>query len=288
MTKRYSRCKRSKRCKKHFMRNLLVISILIAITILAFDVRLEVTKYIVDAKEIESEVRIALITDLHSCYYGEHQVNLVMALERQNPDMVLLGGDFFDDDLPYHHAIAFLEAISGRYPIYYVTGNHEYWSKDVDTMLEIMERYKVVVLDGKYKKVQVRGEKINIGGVDDPDVYRLTDKKTRIEEELEQLRGMKNNGNYSILLSHRPEYYKEYQKYPFDLVLAGHAHGGQWRIPFLLNGLFAPDQGLFPKYAGGRYDFGDMEMIVSRGLARESTMVPRIFNRPELVMVYLR
>ena len=74
----------------------------------------------------------------------------------------------------------------------------------------------------------------------------------------------------------------------FELVLAGHAHGGQWRLPGLLNGLFAPDQGLFPTYAGGRYALGDTTLLVSRGLARESTRLPRFYNRPELVMVELR
>ena len=72
------------------------------------------------------------------------------------------------------------------------------------------------------------------------------------------------------------------------LLLAGHAHGGQWRLPGLLNGLFAPDQGLFPTYAGGRYALGDTTLLVSRGLARESTRLPRFYNRPELVMVELR
>ena len=95
------------------------------------------------------------------------------------------------------------------------------------------------------------------------------------------------NDNYTILLSHRPEFFELYTKYDFDLVLCGHAHGGQWRIPGILNGLYAPHQGIFPKYAGGRYDSEDMTMIVSRGLARETTRVPRIFNRPELVVIDL-
>ena len=90
---------------------------------------------------------------------------------------------------------------------------------------------------------------------------------------------------FTILLSHRPEYCKTYMKYTFDLVLCGHAHGGQWRIPGILNGLYAPHQGIVPKYAGGRYDSEDMTMIVSRGLAKETTRIPRIFNRPELVVI---
>ena len=71
----------------------------------------------------------------------------------------------------------------------------------------------------------------------------------------------------------------------FDLILAGHAHGGQWRLPGVVNGLLAPDQGLFPPYAGWRYELEGGTLIVSRGLARESTRVPRVFNRPELVII---
>ena len=93
--------------------------------------------------------------------------------------------------------------------------------------------------------------------------------------------------HFTVLLSHRPELAEMYQKYKFDLVLSGHAHGGQWRIPGILNGLFAPNQGILPRYAGGRYDFEGQTLIVSRGLARESTLAPRIFNRPELVIIEL-
>lgn len=96
-----------------------------------------------------------------------------------------------------------------------------------------------------------------------------------------------DNGLYTILLAHRPEWIDLYGTYDFDLVLSGHAHGGQWRLPGLINGVFAPDQGMLPKYAGGKYGVNGTTMIVSRGLARESTSVPRIFNRPELVVVDL-
>ena len=95
-------------------------------------------------------------------------------------------------------------------------------------------------------------------------------------------------GLYTILLAHRPEELELYASLGFDLVLTGHAHGGQWRIPGVLNGLYAPDQGLFPRYAGGRYELDGTVMIVSRGLARESTRVPRFYNRPELVMIELK
>ena len=97
-----------------------------------------------------------------------------------------------------------------------------------------------------------------------------------------------DKNSYKILLTHRPEKFEEYTQYDFDLILSGHAHGGQWRIPGILNGLYAPNQGLFPKYAGGYYEIDDKKMIVSRGLARESTLIPRFYNRPELVIIKLQ
>ena len=107
-------------------------------------------------------------------------------------------------------------------------------------------------------------------------------------EQPRQAAAQAEGARYTILLTHRPEQPELYTLLGFDLVLAGHAHGGQWRIPGVLNGLYAPDQGLFPRYAGGRYELDGTVMIVSRGLARESTRVPRFYNRPELVMIELK
>ena len=92
---------------------------------------------------------------------------------------------------------------------------------------------------------------------------------------------------FKILVAHRPELIELYKKYPFDLVVSGHAHGGQVRIPFLLNGLFAPNQGLFPKYAGGAYIHENLTHIVSRGLSF-SPKLPRVFNPPEIVVVNIK
>ena len=96
-----------------------------------------------------------------------------------------------------------------------------------------------------------------------------------------------DSDSYNIILSHRPDYFDTYTAQDYDLALCGHAHGGQWRIPGILNGLYAPNQGLFPKYAGGLYEEDGTTMIVSRGLARESTRIPRLYNRPELVIIDL-
>ena len=103
--------------------------------------------------------------------------------------------------------------------------------------------------------------------------------------ELVEILEMPENFNTTAI---RKIGHMEYFEYDFDLVLSGHTHGGQGRIPFILNGFFAPEQGYFPKLAGGLYDFGENKLIISRGLSRENTIIPRIFNRPELVFVSVK
>ena len=325
---------KQKQNKKRFLSILGVVSLVILLIVLACDSRLKTVHYTVESNKVNVPIRIALITDLHSCNYGKNQKNLIEAVQKQNPDIVLLGGDIFDDKLSYDNAELAVRQLAELYPCYYVTGNHEYWSRDIGTILEIVKDCGVTALSGECDTININGQVINICGVDDPDVEKYLAEGMSIEEQLknvseaaqEATRGvLKGEAQevvqevlqeeaitreaaketvqeavqeeiwkiaettsteiFTVLLSHRPELFEIYQKYEFDLVLSGHAHGGQWRIPGLLNGLFAPNQGLFPKYAGGRYDYDGGTMIVSRGLARESTRIPRIFNRPELVIV---
>lgn len=269
-------------------RAMLVIVVLLVLTIFVCDARLKIVFYTVESEKINQPVRLALITDLHACCYGKNQKNLVEAVLKQKPDVVLLGGDIFDDKLAYDNAEVAIRQLAEQIPCYYVTGNHEYWSRDIGTILEIVKSCGVTILSGSCDTIILNGQTINICGVDDPDVTEYLVEGVPIEIQLadaQEEAGAAGMEHYTILLSHRPELYETYQKYDFDLVLSGHAHGGQWRIPWLLNGLYAPNQGLFPEYAGGRYDDETGTMIVSRGLARESTPVPRIFNRPELVII---
>jgi len=279
--------------------------VLLILALFAFDTRLLVRKYSIEAEEIDIPIRIALVTDLHSCDYGKNQSGLIDAVDAQKPDVILLGGDIFDDGKEDTNTELFLAGIADKYPCYYVTGNHECWSGKYrfDKQMEILAKYRIPVLSGETVILDINGETIRLCGADDPDVYMVnTDLETDPQEYIQaQMNKEKNfvsqiaavsksasEEEYTILLSHRPEYYETYTDYRFDLVLCGHAHGGQWRIPGILNGLYAPHQGIFPKYAGGRYDADDMTMIVSRGLARETTRVPRIFNRPELAVIDLK
>ncbi len=269
---------------------LAVLAAMLLLAILAFDSRLVVRSYTLDADTIASPIRIAFVTDLHSCRYGENQQELIDAVLAQKPDLVLLGGDIFDDEIPDTDGEVFLRGIADKVPCFYVTGNHEYWSgnEGFAAKMDILVEYGVTILSGVCKTLTINGETINLCGVDDPVAFSNVGDPDGFEEQLASAASSAQEDCYTILLSHRPEYFETYAAFDFDLVLSGHAHGGQWRIPLLLNGLYAPNQGVFPQYAGGIYESGATTMVVSRGLARETTFVPRIFNHPELVIVDLR
>jgi len=259
-----------------------VLLLLLALAVNAYDARLITRTYTVRAG-LAAPQRIALVTDLHSCDYGEGQRTLIEAVRAASPDMVLLGGDIFDDVIPNDNSAAFLTVIAAEYPCYYVTGNHEIWDGEEGfaEMMAILADCGVTVLSGESVKL---APGLVLSGIDDPVKYKNADDPGGFLRELGEL-ASDGGADYHILLSHRPEYFEDYAALGFDLVLCGHAHGGQWRIPGLVNGIYAPNQGILPKYAGGRYDADGTTMIVSRGLARETTRIPRIWNRPELVVI---
>lgn len=272
--------------KKHIL--IATITIIIVLALLAFDVRLKIVQYNITSEKIKKPMRIALVTDLHSCKYGAVQKTLIDAVDREKPDMILLGGDIFDDEIPDDNTKIFLSAIAKKYPCYYVTGNHEYWSMRAREMLDWLRAHGIEDIGGKTIQTNVNGNEICLSGLNDPDEARYTGEGDGMKAELGRAMNERDDTAFTMLLTHRPSFVDLYKDAGFDLVLAGHAHGGQWRIPGVLNGVFAPDEGFFPKYAGGFYHFDNGgEMIVSRGLARESTRVPRIFNRPELVIINL-
>lgn len=196
------------------------------------------------------------------------------------PDVILLGGDIVDDNNPLENARSFFEALVGaKIPAYYVSGNHDRRRPDFESVLEMIRGYGVNVLEGKSVVVDLPGGgKINLCGLRE---YATAEAcASSLEESFSDL----SQETYNLLLAHRPDYIDLYRKYPFDLVLSDHAHGGQVRIPFLINGLYAPNQGWFPKYAGGRYDVEGTQLIVSRGLSY-FPLLPRVFNPPEVVVI---
>ncbi len=241
----------------------------------ALDTSISVPVYKIFSDKVTKSVRIVLLTDFHSSSYGKEQQVLIDAVNSQKPDVILLAGDIFEDVRPHKHSIELLERLGKAYPCYYVTGNHEVWSGEVNEIKDTVRSLGVTVLEGDGEVHNFGGQNIRICGVDD----------SAGGKQFADCAHMTGDGVFTVLMSHRPDLVDLYSGNGFDLAVCGHAHGGQVRIPGLLNGLYAPNQGLFPKYAGGRYTLADgsTEMIVSRGLCKN--ILPRVFNRPEVVVI---
>lgn len=252
----------------------------------------------------KSFIRIVQISDLHSNDYGENQEKLVQKILDAEPDLIFFTGDIFDfrmkGDKPVENVRALLRGVEGICPLFYVCGNHEFYEGHNNEFTYLIRDYGGTVLEDEAVTVNVKNHTLVIAGVSDPiiDVPKENRYKSAADDEkylkrvLETSKKARNLlGDVYILLAHRPDYIKAYtEENLYNLIFSGHAHGGQWRFPPLINGLYAPGQGLFPKYAGGRYDFllssGKTEtFIVSRGLCHQTPKFPRIFNDLEVVVV---
>lgn len=260
-----------------------VLAILVVLTLIALDERLILRTYTVVSPKLTAEVRLAVVTDFHSSDNADDVVAMVTSCA---PDAVLMVGDMFDDDIanrPTERTLSLMRQLSAQYPCYYVSGNHEAWTGEMDALYQQTEEAGVTVLRMSSGVLTVRGQRIALCGVPDPYEMVLSG-ALDTEEQLRQALEDVDSADFTVLLAHRPELLAKYAQFPLDLVVSGHAHGGQVRIPGVLNGLYAPNQGWFPKLAGGAYTQDGTTLIVSRGLAVR-TRLPRIFNRPEVVLV---
>lgn len=260
-----------------------VLAILVVLTLIALDERLILRTYTVMSPKLTAEVRLAVVTDFHSSDNADDVVAMVTSCA---PDAVLMVGDMFDDDIanrPTERTLSLMRQLSAQYPCYYVSGNHEAWTGEMDALYQQTEEAGVTVLRMSSGVLTVRGQRIALCGVPDPYEMVLSGAPDT-EEQLRQALEDVDSADFTVLLAHRPELLAKYAQFPLDLVVSGHAHGGQVRIPGVLNGLYAPNQGWFPKLAGGAYTQDGTTLIVSRGLAVR-TRLPRIFNRPEVVLV---
>jgi len=219
--------------------------------------------------------RIAHVSDLHSAEMGQGNEKLILMLRDAKPDMIAITGDLMDSrDTDSAIALAFASEAAKIAPTYYVTGNHEARLDEAlyNRLMDGLCAAGVIVLEDEEQIISRNGEAISIAG----HKWGQTDKIADISDY----------DGYTILLSHHPENFGNYVSGGYDLVLTGHAHGGQFRLPFI-GGLFAPGQGLFPKYDSGLYSEESTDMIVSRGIGN-STFPLRFNNPPELVLIVLK
>ena len=232
--------------------------------------------------------RIAHISDLHNTEMGKDNKKLLDMLREAKPDIIAITGDLIDSrNTDIEIALKFTGAAMEIAPCYYVTGNHEARVSEYDELKEGMIELGVAVLEDGCIELEQSGETITLLGVNDPSFqtdYLFGDSKTVMQSKLQEI--INEEETYTILLSHRPELFEVYRESKVDLVLSGHAHGGQFRLPFV-GGLVAPNQGLFPKYDAGLYTEDNTNMIVSRGIGN-SILPFRFNNRPEVILIELK
>ena len=228
--------------------------------------------------------KIAHVSDLHNAVFGRKNEKLLSLIRAAESDIIAITGDLIDSrHTDIDSALAFVEGAAEIAPVYYVTGNHES-RLDFDEIEPRLIAAGARVLRNEAEDIGRGGERIRLAGIDDPSFIRTGETaEERAAAELEQLGD--GGGTFTVLLAHRPELVEVYAEYGAGLVLSGHAHGGQVRLP-LLGGLYAPGQGLLPEYDSGLYSLGETQMVVSRGLGN-SVAPLRVNNRPELVIVTL-
>ena len=262
---------------------IIVLAIIFIAWLIWSNLSIETNYYTISGEHLPASFdgfKIAHVSDLHNAEFGTDNSQLLNILRDAKPDIIAITGDSIDK---FHTnteiTVNFLKDAMAIAPCYLVTGNHEGWLGIVE-FIELEKRLEdigVIVLHNEEHEIELGGEIITVFGVDDPD-YRSGFSQS--------LKKGSASENYTVLLSHRPEHFEEYVENGYDLVLSGHAHGGQFRLP-IIGGLLAPNQGWFPKYDSGLYTKNNTNMIVSRGIG--NSVVPiRFNNRPQIVIIELK
>jgi predicted MPP superfamily phosphohydrolase len=234
--------------------------------------------------------KIAQISDLHNKEFGHNQSRLLKLIKKANPDILVITGDLISSkDTNFDIAMEFIYEAIDIAPVYYVPGNHEAFSVLYSDLVQKFNDLGVTILNDEKIQIKRENSSIDLIGLKDPS-FTLSNYWTEVVTD--QLGKRLNNlvkgevDSFKILLSHRPDLIDIYASNQIDLAFTGHAHGGQFRLPYI-GGLVAPNQGFFPKYTSGAYTMDKTTMVVSRGLGKSSIPI-RIFNRPEVIIVTLK
>ena len=279
--------------KKKFIFLAVAAAVLVALVIwIAWsNTALELNTYTISSSRLPESFdgyRIAHVSDLHNAKMGEDNEKLLTMLREADPDMIAITGDLIDSrNTNVEIALQFAQEAMKIAPCYYVSGNHEARVNEYEELKTGLISAGVIILEDTQTEISIEGQTITLIGVNDPSFqtdYLFGDSETVMSSKLTELH---TDGEvFTILLSHRPELFDNYADHDVDLVLSGHAHGGQFRLPFI-GGVVAPNQGLFPEYDAGIYTDGNTNMLVSRGVGN-SILPFRINNRPEVILIELQ
>lgn len=249
--------------------------------------KLETTEYEIITDKISEDIKILQLSDLHNKEFGNNQSKIINKINEINPDVIVMTGDMIDgrrtkteEDL--EPVTTLIKELNNKYPIYYISGNHERDSDLWKVLIPKLEDLNVKFLSNE--KDEVTSE-ITISGIEDSSYF---ERQTTFYKKLNNMSNNLKEDKFNILLSHRPTYMEKYKNTKFDLILSGHEHGGQWRFPFFAkDGLYSPSEAFFPKYTSGKINLGENNLIISRGLGN-SRMPIRVLNYPEMVIINIK
>lgn len=250
----------------------------------------KVTHHEIRNEKIPSSISgytIVHVSDYHNTLFRENNKVLVDKIKKSKPDLIAVTGDLIDSrstDLDV--ALLFMKEMRKIAPVYYVSGNHESRVPEYAALENSLQEIDIEVLNNRMIIPNKEGAPIYLYGVQDPAFERRKSRESERSIMKKQLDSLPQyDHKYAVLLSHRPELLELYAEYSFDLVLSGHAHGGQVRLP-LFGGILAPNQGFFPMLTSGMHKMKNTSMIISRGIGN-SAFPLRVNNPPELIVIKL-
>ena len=280
------------------MYSLLLIVFLIAIfgiCVIIRDMnRFVVAPYEIRSRKIKKKYTFVMLSDLHNKSFGIRNDRLIKAVVDCHPDSIITAGDMYTSKkgTGFDNALALLEALSNRFPVYIANGNHESKTQikpdDFDNMYgQFVDRLASLGLRPLVNERLALPEiNIDLCGLQiGQEYFGHFTKKEMTETYMDKLVGKANRDCFQILIAHNPVYFKKYADWGADLVLSGHIHGGIVRLPWL-GGVISPTATFFPKYDGGRFQEGTSTMILGRGLSTH-TLPIRMWNPGEIVLVTL-
>ena len=232
--------------------------------------------------------KIAQVSDIHCDRVGLSDLSFIKKIKDFNPDIIVITGDVLDSynndmDIAYN----ILSQLAIIAPCYFVSGNHELrLPEEYEQLINIMKKLNITYMNNSNQLITKNNESINLVGVEDYNFFKNEDNLNHRANFIKTLEELYSPNHFNILFSHSPEKFPIYADIKYELIFSGHAHGGQWRVPFV-GGIFSPSQGFFPKYTNGNYVLEDSTIIVSQGLGNSSFPI-RINNRIELVLATLK
>ena len=272
---------------KKMIKSIVIIFVVAIISICSYEVyisynNLTFTNYTINSNKVNDNINVTIISDLHENIFGEDNTDLIKKIEKQSPDIILVAGDMTNEDSTDIKLVTnLMKRLSEIAPVFYSLGNTEYdnitnFNSDI---IEQLENVNVTVLDKEYEDIKIKNTTIRIGGMYDY-AFALNGNNT-----YKFLCDFQDTESYKIMMAHRPDSFifgDASEVWDIDLVVSGHTHGGQVRLPFI-GGLYVGDQGYFPMYDKGLFDLNKIKILITSGLGSGKQKIPRFNNVPEVV-----